>query len=281
MTKQTIKSVQNAFQTAAIKDSEPKPMGNSKFLNIGDATELQLALLPDANEDNPNYFAVEVFKHKAIINGERTSIPCLKQFKDENGMAYDCPACKVSAAYYTVADKANGSKMYRKVEHIVNVKVVADNSPVNPETGVNQLGKIGQMRLTYQTWNALTTGLSDPELSDVDFTDLKTALPFIVRKTEQGGFPNYSTSGFGRKPIKMSDADIAECKESIKDLSDFLPVQPTEEAMDAWTAAAQGQLSGDVIANTKAVSDMTAEEKVKNADEVMAKIRSRQEANRK
>jgi len=264
--------MKNSFQSAA--EVATKPVEHkSDFIQVGLGSEMSIALLPDANENNPLFFAQQLLKHKGTLNGEFAQIPCLAQYKDEDGSKHSCPICKVSQAYYAGGDKAKGSTFYRKVEHILNVKVVADNGPINPETGKNQIGKVGQIRMTYQVWNALTAGLADDELSDIDFTDLKTAPPFIIRKTEQGDFANYSTSGFSRKPLKMSDKDIKECMATIVDLSTFVPAQPDEAIVESWLAAAVHGAEG--TAPYVEPSNRPEFADGKTADEVMADIRAR------
>lgn len=273
-----------------------RPNNYYPFWNMKVGEQAIVRFLPDKAEDNPMGFVVEKLMHTLEINGEKKSVPCLKMYGD------DCPICKTSSAFYKEKDNINGKKYWRKKQHIAQAIIVEDPLPADDDTGENHEGKIRFLALGYQLFNVIKETFEGGELDELPYA-YENGCDFIIKKTKQGEYENYSIgSKFSRKTRDLDEDEIAIVTEELTDLSSLLPAKPELEKVESMLEAALS--GGEYLENSQedqedhddsTSSTPRAETKVKKevksktsdseddafddeADEILASIRNRKAA---
>lgn len=208
-----------------------RPNNYYPFWNIPDGSQAIVRYLPDANKDNPLGFLVEKLMHTLYINGEKKSVPCLRMYDE------DCPICKVSQAYYKDGDRENGKKFWRKKQHIGQVIVVEDPLPADTNTGENHEGKVRFVAIGFQVYNIIKDAFESGELDEVPFA-FDGGTNFIIKKTRQGDYSNYSLSKFARRSTDLTEDEKALALDESIDLSTLLPQNPGLEKVERMLEAA-------------------------------------------
>lgn len=276
-------------------EGQSRPNNYYPFWNIPEGSQAVLRFLPDANENNPLGFVVEKVMHNLVVNGEKKSVPCLKQYAEEGN---ECPVCNVSSAYYKDNDKANGKKYWRKKQHLAQVLVVEDPLPPNTETGETHEGKVRFVALGFQLFNIIKDAFESGELDEAPFA-YKGGTNFIVKKTKQGDYPSYALSKFTRRSTDLTEDEIALVEDAMVDLSTLLPKNPGRAKVEgmleaALTGASYEEKKPDTSADdevdapfdggtpvaagtpAKAEAEEEAGEFDDEADAILAQIRNRQ-----
>jgi hypothetical protein len=76
---------------------------------------------------------------------------------------------------------------------------------------------------------SIVAGCMDPEMEDMP-TDFLNGTDFIIKKTMQGKFADYSTSVYSRKSTSLTEEEIAALEAfPLADLSTYLPKKPDEQ----------------------------------------------------
>jgi hypothetical protein len=225
----SLEQLKSAFKTPE-RSGNTLPNNYYPFFLMKTGEQATVRFLPDANQDNPLGFLVEKHTHVLEINGERKTVPCLKMYGE------DCPICAVSAAYYKAEDKENGKKYWRKKSHIGQVLVVEDPLDADKDTGETHEGKVRFVNLGYQVYNVIKDAFESGELNDVPFA-YEGGCNFIIKKTQQGEYPNWSLSKFARTESDLTAEEIEIAEEGIIDLSTLLPKNPGREKLEAMLEA--------------------------------------------
>jgi hypothetical protein len=217
---------------------QPERSGNTlpnnyyPFWNMKNGEQAIVRFLPDKDSNNPLGFLVERLSHALTINGERKTIPCLRMYGE------DCPICAVSAAYYKDGDKENGKKYWRKKSHIAQALIVEDPLDADDDTGETAEGKVKFISLSYQLYNVIKDAFESGELEEVPFA-YENGCNFIIKKTQQGDYPNYTTgSKFARNESDLTADEIEYVEEQLAELSTLLPANPGREKVEAMLEAA-------------------------------------------
>lgn len=205
-------------------------------MEVGEQAEVRF--LPDLNDENPMGFLVEELTHTLYINGERKTVPCLNMY--EKG---SCPICKVSAEYYKAKDEDNGKKFWRSKQYIGAVLVITDPVPANKETNETFEGKVKPVRLGTKIYDSIKEEFESGAFDEVPF-DFYDGTNFIIKKTQNGKWADYSRSKFARKPTGLDPETIEFVQESLIDLSTLLPANPGLAKVEALLQAA---LNGEVV----------------------------------
>jgi hypothetical protein len=230
------------FDLAALKqqfkqenNTENQSTGSNFYpfwgMEVGESVTIRF--LPDLNDENPRGFLRETMTHTLEINGQKRTFPCLKTW-DKNA---DCPCCKVSAQFYSQNDKINGKKFWRSTQYIGNVLVVSDPLPPNRETNETFEGKVKPIRLGTKIYAAIQEEFESGAIEEVPF-DYEEGTNFIIKKTKNGEFADYSRSRFDRKPSSLDPDTIEMVQDSLVDLETLLPAKPTYEKIEAFVQAA-------------------------------------------
>lgn len=240
-----------------------------------------IRFLPDKNEDNGLDFLVKKHMHTLEINGEEKKVPCLKMYGE------DCPICKVSNKFYNQDDKVNGKKYWRKETYIAQALIITD--PINHDNPEDSYeGKVCPVSVGYQLYGVLSETFKSGELDEVPYA-YKGGCNFIIKKTKQGDYANYSVgSSFSRKATDLTKDQLAFVQNEMVDLSTLLPEKPSVEKVETMLQAAltgaqyteddgtpsiEQTAAADTSVSTD--SDFESEDFEDEADEILNAIRKR------
>lgn len=225
------------------KNSEKSNSGFYQFYNMKIGEQAVVRFLPDKNENNPDGFFVTKMSHKLSINGEDKNIPCRRQYLDENQEPHACPICELSQQYYKKQDKKNGGKYWHKKMYYANVLVVTDPLPADAETKQNATGTVQLISFSKKIYDAIDDAIQSGDIEELP-DDFSAGTDFIIKKTQQGEYADYSRSKFAKHPSELDDDTIALVESSIIDLSTVIPADPGYDKVEAMLEA---HLSGSTF----------------------------------
>jgi len=275
-------------------NSESRPNNYYPFWNMKVGEQAIVRFLPDANDDNPLGFMVEKVMHNLTINGDRKSVPCLSMYGE------DCPVCKVSQAYYKQEDKKNGSKYWKKKQHLAQVLVVEDPLEADKETGETHEGKVRFLSIGYQLYNVIMEAFDSGDLEERP-DHYENGTDFIIKKTKQGEYDSYQIgSKFARRERALDEDTIANL--DLIDLSTLLPknlgldkvedllnadlggkayVDDKKPSAPADNTVAKVEAAIETAAAVETSEDTRAPELEQSAQDLLEEIRNRRKAEAK
>lgn len=177
-----------------------------------------------------------------IINSEypttktvKVTIPSLTMFRMK------CPINEAIKPWWKDEGKRDLAKVYYfKKSYLTQALVV--NSPFTEEQPPEN--PIRRVVVNAQIFSVLENSLMDPEMEDNPF-DLDLGRDFIIRKTRQGEYANYSTSNWSLKQRSLSPAERdAITKWGLFKLADFVGAAPSEDAIALYEPLMQDSLAG-------------------------------------
>lgn len=212
--------------------NQPRENNYYPFWNMKVGERVVVRFLPDLDADNPRGFLTERVYHRLEINGRTETVPSLTMYGE------DCPISKVASDFYAAGDKENGSKFYKKRQNIGQVLIVEDPLPPDAQTGENAVGKVKLITLSYQLFNIIKDAFTSGDL-DANPTDFEEGYDFIIKKTQQGDYANYTVgTKFANRSRALSDEEIAAAEEGMIELKSVLPRNPGRARVEALLAAA-------------------------------------------
>lgn len=283
----SLKELQAQFEKADKKQTNESSGGSNyyPFWDMKQNEEAVLRFMEDGNKNNPLKFLVEKITHTLQVGDKRHVVPCLKEYGEK------CPVCEVSQKFYNANDKVNGSKYWRKKQHLAQVLVMQDPLPPD-ENGETHQGKLRYLSLGFQIYNVIKETFSRGDLDEVPYA-IRGGTDFIIKKGEQGGHANYQLgSRFARKSSDVPEDVLATL--DLVDLSTLLPPKPDvdrirsllEQSLNGAEEAPVAVSSAPISREPAAKADVKAEQKVEKAAPtadpsataaaILAKIRSRQ-----
>lgn len=302
--KRTIESLQNAFKTT---ERTFGPNNYYPFFLMKEDQQARIRFLPDLNEENPMGFLVEKVVHNLVVNGNKRKIPCLTEMFEE-----DCPICAVSQQFYKAGDDVNGLKYWKKREHLGQILIISDPLPADKESGETHEGKIRFINVGFQLYGIIKSAFKSGELDEVPY-DYKKGYDFIIQKSPQGEWGTYALgSNFARRSTSLDDDIIKMVEENLVDLSTLLPPHPGLEKVESLLNAAltgeeyheegssttsftnviqdkmregketphiseESEESEESVTTSSSVEESTPDELDSEADDIIAKIRSRRQ----
>lgn len=226
----SLEELRAAYKSNNDNSNDNRPNNYYPFWNMQIGEQATVRFLPDANEENPLGFMAEKIMHNLVINGKKKSVPCLSMYGQD-----DCPVCKVSQAYYKQEDKKNGSKYWKKKQHLAQVIVVSDPLEADKDTGETHEGKVRYLSIGFQLFNVIMEAFDAGDLDERP-DDYKNGTDFIIKKTKPGEYESYQIgSKFARKERALDDDTIASL--DLIDLSTLLPKNPGIEKIEAMLDA--------------------------------------------
>jgi len=245
------------------------------FWNMKEGEQCIVRFLPDKNPDNPLMFLAEKLMHTLSVNGEKKSVPCMKMYGRD-----DCPICKVSSAYYKQDDKVSGKAYWRKKQYLAQVLVIED--PLAPEKDSQETheGKIRYVAIGNKLYDVIRDAFESGDLEEVPF-DFQEGTNFIIKKTKQGEYADYSRSKFQKHPSALDEETIAHVEQALIDISTLLPkqweidkVETILESALSGKAFDEGEPSGDAgdaddeptkVSSAKTAATVSAKKPVEKA----------------
>ena len=206
--------------------------------NIAENATAIIRILPDKNEDNENYFFIDKLEHKLSINGKDRKIPCVKMYGEK------CPICELSSKYYKAEgkDSVQGKYYYFKRTSLLKALIIKD--PIDYSGGGESAeGQVKTVQFTYQLMKLINAALANEEeelaLEELPW-DMEAGYNFLITKTKQGQYDNYSTSSFSNRVSAIADKYLDAVEEGRIDLSTLLPENPGLEKVQALLEAHLG-----------------------------------------
>lgn len=236
MTKRTLASLKAAFGGNDKEAGEKNTNFVSNyypFWNMKTGQRAIIRFLPDRASDNPRGFLVEKVFHNLTINGQKKTVPCLSMYGD------DCPICKVSQEYYKAKDEVNGKKYWRKKQYIAQALVVEDPLPADAASGETHQGKVRFFALGFQIYNIIKEAFAaeDDPLEGIPY-DFEDGYDFIIKKSEKGGYADYSVgTKFVSKQRSLDEDEMVIVEDGMTELTTLLPKNPGVEKVQAMLNA--------------------------------------------
>lgn len=191
------------------------------FWNMDAGESAVVRFLPDKNMDNP-WFLLEKAHHELVINGEKKRVPCLKNYNNE-----DCPICKMSQQFYKNdgKDSTMGKQLYKKRQYLGQVYIVDDPLPIDKELGKDLSGEVKLVSLGQKIYESIKDAVETGELDSAPHS-YEDGTNFIIRKTKNGDYADYSRSRFDKRPTPLPSELIDQLEDKLVDLTTLLPTKP-------------------------------------------------------
>lgn len=235
MAKMTLAQLKAAYSTPTKEGGERSNLVNNyyPFWNMKSGQRAIIRYVPDRDSSNPRGFLVEKVFHNLTINGQKKTVPCLSMYGE------DCPICKISQEYYKAKDEVNGKKYWRKKQYIAQALVVEDPLPADETTGETHQGKVRYFALGFQIYNIIKEAFAaeDDPLEGIPY-DFEDGYDFIIKKSEKGGYADYSVgTKFVSKQRAMDEDELAIVEEGMIELHTLLPKNPGFDKVQAMLNA--------------------------------------------
>lgn len=235
MAKQTLASLKSAFGSNEKDGNANREFTNNyyPFWNMKTGQRAVVRFLPDRDDSNPRGFLVEKVFHNLTINGQKKTVPCLSMYGEE------CPICKVSQEYYKAKDEVNGKKYWRKKQYVAQALVVEDPLPADADSGETHAGKVRYFALGYQIYNIIKEAFAaeDDPLEGIPY-DFHDGYDFIIKKSEKGGYADYSVgTKFFSKQRGLDEDELVIVDDGMIELTTLLPKNPGLEKVQAMLNA--------------------------------------------
>ena len=212
---------------------------------IDEGTQATLRFLPDANPENPFFWAERAMirlPFAGVKGGDPketvVQVPCVEMYGDSEV----CPILSEVRPWFK--DKSledMGRKYWKKRTYVFQGFVQQDptnetDAPANP---------IRKFMISPQIFTIIKSSLMDPEMEDLP-TDYNNGLDFRVTKSSKGGYADYSTSTWARKETALAEQQLAAIESfGLNDLSSWLPPKPNEVELkiihEMFEASVDGQ----------------------------------------
>lgn len=202
------------------------------FWDMPEGKQSVVRFLPDKDLNNPNFLEEKKY-HELPIDGQNRKFNCLENYKEK------CPICTEAQKYYRNEgdNSKTGKQLYKKRKWIGQVLVVDDQTPPDPTTGKNANGEVKLISLSSQVFKPIKATIEAKELDGIP-QDYDLGTNFIIRKTKDGLYMDYSTSRFERKSTRLEDDVVDFVETKLVDLKTTIPVntgpEPLLQALDDY-----------------------------------------------
>lgn len=237
---------------AKLKSQETRQGGQSQggdnaiypHWNIAEGTTSRIRFLPDADPKN-TYFWLERLVIKlpfAGIKGQVDSKPVIVQVPCMEMYGEACPVlAEVRPWYKDESLKETANKYWKKKSYLFQ-GFVRDNPLSDDKTPENP---IRRFIISPQIFNLIKDALMDPEFDNMP-TEYENGVDFSVKKTSKGGYADYSTSSWARKPSALTSDELAAVEKfGLHNLADFLPKKPTEQELTIIKEMFEASVDGE------------------------------------
>lgn len=174
--------------------------------------------LPDLDEDNPMGFLVQNLTHEVMIDGKRKVVACAEMHGEE------CPFCIKAREHYSMKDAVNGKRFYRKKSYIGQVLVL--ETPVEHD----QQQPVKLIEFGPAIFKVMQAAMTSGDLDNPPY-ELKGGYNFRLRKTQDGQYAGYGTSGFSPKMSDVGDDVIGDIQ--LFNLADHRAPKVSREELES------------------------------------------------
>lgn len=216
---------------------------------VGEAVTLRL--LPDGNPANTLPYLEKqaiTLPFEGVVGGDhptnktvKIKVPCMDMYGKNL-----CPITQAIRPWWTKKGEAPNpmhamaQRYYRKQSWlyqglVVDSPIVEQNVPENP---------VRRLMTNFQVHQIVETTLMDPKVRN-NPTDPINGRDFIVRKTKQGQYDNYTTSSWDMDSRSLSDAEMASIEKfGLFHLDKFLGRKPDAEELAVIFAMFEDSVAG-------------------------------------
>ena len=186
---------------------------------------VRFRFLPDKDEENPLGFIVPNQYHELLINGQKKRLACLKMYGES------CPCCEHSQKYYNEGDERMGKAFWRKVDYIAQGLVISSpfDYPIKDDENPIRLISIGP-----KLYKVIEAKIVKGDMDEMP-TDPVNGYDFMINKTKQGEYADYTTSDFARRSTPVPEELLARI--DLYDLKNYRYGKIEREQMETMIEA--------------------------------------------
>jgi hypothetical protein len=226
-------------------NSKGGPSASFPFWNMEFDTSTRVRFLPDKDVENP-YF----WREKQVINlpfpgikgTDETKeitvqVPCVDMYKPKS-----CPIVQETAPWWNDDDLVPQARKYWKKRTFYFQGFVIDSELSEQEVPENP---IRLFSFTNKLYNIVKQSILDPEF-DSDPFDYESGTDFIIKKTRNGQWADYTTSTWARKETPLTEEQLAAIEtHGLFDLSTNIPREPTPETLAVIFEMFEASVNGE------------------------------------
>lgn len=252
MSKQTLDEIRKKLQAQdnrgqGQKSSKSQDKTTFPFWDMESGTNTSIRFLPDANRDNV-FFWVEkqmiTLDFAGVKGGDESKtvtvqVPCIEMYDGPN----TCPIQNELRPMWKDAQLEETARKYWKKKTYIFQGFVQNSTVKEEELPENPIRKFN---VNGQLFKVIKAALLDPDFENTP-TDYVNGTDFVITKTTQGKWADYSTSKYARRESALT-ADQLEAVEKygLVDLATYLPERPTAEHMTAMFEMFEASLAGEL-----------------------------------
>ncbi len=219
------KNNKNENKTKFVSDKSVFP-----FWNTPEGGTSVIRFLPDLDPNN-SCFWVERQMIKLPFRGVKgehdrdvaVTVPCMDMYGET------CPIIAETRPWWKDPSLEDMARRYWKKKSYLFQGLVVSSEFKEEEVPENP---IRRFVINTSIFNIIKSSLMDPEMEELP-TGYDAGVDFRLIKTTKGGFADYSTSNWSRRPRALSDSERDIINEfGLNNLSDFLPKKPNAEELE-------------------------------------------------
>jgi hypothetical protein len=197
------------------------------FWNAPEGKTSTLRFLPDGDSNN-TFFWQERLVIKLPFQGVKgehdrevlVQVPCLRMFGEADPILAEIRPWWNDKSLENLARRYWMKKSYIFQGFVVESGVEEKELPENP---------IRRFTINGSIFDIIKSSLMDPQFEDMP-VDYNNGVDFRLIKTTKGGYANYGTSNWARRPRSLNDVERnAISTYGLYNLKEFLPKKPTTE----------------------------------------------------
>lgn len=229
----------------------PKNDSTYRFwdMKIGDTATVRF--LPDGNDENP-YFWIEKqmlpIAFPGVLGGDTNKevvirVPCIEMYNAITGGNRRCSILNELRPMFDLGEEETqlAKKYWVKRQNLFHGFVVNDTLPASDSPFLRKFSFGNQIHKIIQG------SLLDPDLEEMP-TDYHNGLNFVLAKSQNGQYADYSSSKWSRKESAVSqEAQDYVDNNELPSLASYLPPEPTQEALEAQYAMFQASFDGELF----------------------------------
>lgn len=202
------------------------------FWDANENTTSLVRFLPDGNPDN-TFFWVERQVIRIPFEGIKdqdmnrctVQVPCMHMFGKSD---YIIDSIK---SWWDDPNKEAAARAYWKKRAYIFQGFVT-----SPAEGIDfnesERYEVKKFVINPSIFEIIKSALMDPEMEDSP-VDYIAGRDFKIVKTRKDNYANYSTSSWSIKTRSLEDKELEVVTEGLKDLSENLPHEPSQDALEA------------------------------------------------
>lgn len=250
MSKQTLDEIRKKLQAQDTrgngqKSSKSKDKTTYPFWDMESGTNTSIRFLPDANRDNVFFWAEKqmiTLDFAGVKGGDSKTVtvqvPCIEMWDGPN----TCPIQNELRPMWKDASLEETARKYWKKKTYIFQGFVQNSSLKEDELPENPIRKFN---VNGQLFKVIKAALLDPDFENLP-TDYVNGTDFIITKTTQGKYADYTTSKYARRESALTAEQLeAIDKYGLADLSSYFPERPTANHMTAMFEMFEASLAGE------------------------------------